>query len=88
MALIEAMDTLPERQRVALWLTAAEGCSHREVAEVLETSEKSVKALVHRGRASLIARLHGPEDGRASRVEPSAADGPRGSDSKSRRRST
>ena len=35
-ALIEAMDTLPERQRVALWLTAAEGCSHREVAEVLE----------------------------------------------------
>ena len=55
--LTRALDALPERQRVALWLSAAEGCSHREIAEVLETSEKSVKALVHRGRAAVSARL-------------------------------
>lgn len=56
-ALTRALDTLPERQRIALWLSAAEGCSHREVAEVLETSEKSVKALVHRARATLGERM-------------------------------
>ncbi len=57
--LVRALDDLPERQRVALWMSAAEGCSHREVAEVLGASEKSVKALVHRARASLVDRLGG-----------------------------
>lgn len=55
--LARALDALPERQRVALWMAAAEGCSHREVADVLGASEKSVKALVHRARASIVARL-------------------------------
>lgn len=57
--LAAALDGLPERQRIALWLTAAEGCSQREVAEVLETSEQSVKALVHRARTSLLGRMPG-----------------------------
>ncbi len=48
---------LPERQRMALWLSAAEGHSYAEVASILETSEKSVKALVHRGRVALAARM-------------------------------
>jgi RNA polymerase sigma-70 factor (ECF subfamily) len=48
---------LPERQRVALWLCAVEGLSYREIAGVLETSEKSVKALVHRARAKLAERM-------------------------------
>ncbi len=48
---------LPERQRAALWLTAVEGLSYAEVAEALEATEKSVKALVHRARASLAERL-------------------------------
>lgn len=48
---------LPERQRTALWLTAAEGQSHAEVAEVLETTPQSVKALVHRARATLVERM-------------------------------
>ncbi|MFP8874273.1 MAG: RNA polymerase sigma factor [Myxococcota bacterium] len=48
---------LPERQRVALWLCAVEGLSYREIAEVLETTEKSVKALVHRARAKLAERM-------------------------------
>jgi RNA polymerase sigma-70 factor (ECF subfamily) len=56
-ALVRALDELPERQRIALWMTAAEGCSQREVAELLGASEKSVKALVHRARASLAGRM-------------------------------
>ena len=49
--------TLPERQRSALWLTAVEGYSYDEVAEVLETTSASVKALVHRARSSLVDRM-------------------------------
>ena len=49
--------SLPERQRTALWLTAAEGQSYAEVAVVLDASEQSVKALVHRARAALVARM-------------------------------
>ncbi len=55
---------LPERQRTALWLAAAEGHSYDEIAEILETSPKSVKALVHRARATLVDRMGG--FGRAS----------------------
>jgi RNA polymerase sigma-70 factor (ECF subfamily) len=51
---------LPERQRLALWLTAVEGFSYAEVADALETTEKSVKALVHRARSTLAGELGGP----------------------------
>jgi len=51
------LNNLPERQRMALWLSAAEGHSYAEVASILETTEKSVKALVHRGRSALVARM-------------------------------
>jgi len=49
----QALAALPERQRAALWLTAVEGFSYAEVALSLETTEKSVKALVHRARAAI-----------------------------------
>ena len=52
-ALEAALATLPERQREALWLRAVEGFSYAEVAEALATSEKSVKALIHRARVTL-----------------------------------
>lgn len=55
------LERLPERQRMALWLSAAEGHSYAEIAGMLDTTEKSVKALVHRGRASLVSRLRGPK---------------------------
>ena len=48
-----AFAELPERQREALWLRAVEGLSYAEVAEALATSEKSVKALIHRARVAL-----------------------------------
>ena len=50
---------LPERQRMALWLSAAEGHSYCEIASILDTSEKSVKALVHRARVALVVRIPG-----------------------------
>lgn len=55
-----ALERLPERQRAALWLSAVEGQSHAEIATALDTSEKSVKALVHRARVSL-ARIVTPD---------------------------
>ena len=48
-----ALSHLPERQRAALWLCAVEGFSYAETAESLDTTEKSVKALVHRARVAL-----------------------------------
>lgn len=48
---------LPERQRVALWLCAVEGFSYLEIADVMETTTKSVKALVHRGRSRIVERM-------------------------------
>ena len=53
--LLDELEVLPERQRIALWLTAVEGHSYAEVAEILDTTDKSVKSLVHRGRAALVA---------------------------------
>jgi RNA polymerase sigma-70 factor (ECF subfamily) len=52
-----ALAALPERQREALWLAAVEGLSYAEVASALETSESSVKALVHRARTALAERM-------------------------------
>jgi len=49
--------SLPERQRTALWLAAVEGHSYAEVASVLDASPQSVKALVHRARATLADRM-------------------------------
>jgi RNA polymerase sigma-70 factor, ECF subfamily len=53
LGLEQALAALPERQREALWLRAVEGLSYAEVAESLATTEKSVKALIHRARVAL-----------------------------------
>ncbi len=52
-----ALQQLPERQRAALWLAAVEGLPYAEVARALETTESSVKALVHRARVALAEQL-------------------------------
>lgn len=56
-AVERALDRLPERQRAALWLAAVEGLSYAEVATLLETTERSVKALVHRARTALAEQM-------------------------------
>lgn len=53
----EVLDDLPEKQRAALLLSTAEGCAYAEIAEALDVTEKAVKALVHRARSGLAARL-------------------------------
>ncbi len=63
-----ALDHLPQRQREALWLCAVEGFSYAEIAESLETTEKSVKALVHRARVALAKHVT-PEGEPAGRPE-------------------
>lgn len=64
-ALVEqALGHLPERQRAALWLAAVEGLSYAEVATLLETTERSVKALVHRARTSLANEVRSPRQQR------------------------
>lgn len=56
-SLQNALAALPARQRDALLLAAVDGLSYAEVAASLGTSEKSVKALVHRARVALIERM-------------------------------
>jgi RNA polymerase sigma-70 factor (ECF subfamily) len=56
LGLAVAFGALPERQREALWLCAVEGLSYAEIAEALATTEKSVKALIHRARVALVER--------------------------------
>ncbi|TMA22858.1 MAG: sigma-70 family RNA polymerase sigma factor [Deltaproteobacteria bacterium] len=64
-----ALAALPERQRAALWLAAVEGQSYAEVAAAIGTSEKAVKALVHRARAALAEALAGLEGGGEAALE-------------------
>lgn len=64
---------LPERQRAALLLAAVEGLSYAEVAAALQTTEKSVKALVHRARAALADRMAAPEPASGPGPAPAAA---------------
>lgn len=56
-AVEDALGELPERQRAALLLSAVEGRSYAEIAALLDVTEKAVKALVHRARTNLAARL-------------------------------
>ncbi len=48
-----AIAALPERQRMALLLARYEELSFREIADVLDSSERAVKSLVHRARENL-----------------------------------
>lgn len=57
-----ALLELPERQRAALWLASVEGMSYAEVAEALDVSPQSVKALVHRARSAVVKRTRGEAD--------------------------
>ncbi len=52
-----ALDALPSRQRAAVVLKYNEEMSYREIAEILETSEKGVERLLSRARQSLMEFL-------------------------------
>ena len=56
-ALRQAMDRLPERQKLALTLRHFEECSNPEIAAILETSVEAVESLTSRARRALAADL-------------------------------
>lgn len=49
-----ALHTLPEKEVAALTLCLGFGCSHSEVAEILDTPVGTVKTHVRRGRLKLV----------------------------------
>ncbi len=56
-AIKQGLDSLPEKQRLAFVLSKYQGLSYAEVAEVMKTTEKAVKSLIHRAKESLAERL-------------------------------
>jgi RNA polymerase sigma-70 factor, ECF subfamily len=52
-----AIDELPANQRMAVVLARYEELPYAEIAQVLGSSEKAVKSLIHRARERLRARL-------------------------------
>ena len=56
-AIREALDRIPEKQRIAFILNKYQELSYAEVAGVMGTSEKAVKSLIHRAREALSERL-------------------------------
>ena len=55
--LFQAIEKLPENQRVAFTLHKLEGLSYQEVAEILETSLSSIESLMHRAKNNLKKNL-------------------------------
>lgn len=49
----EALDRLPEQQKVSVMLRDYEGYSYREIADITGLSEAQVKINIYRGRVSL-----------------------------------
>ena len=52
-ALAEKLERIPEKQRTALLLRVQRELSYREIADVMRTTESSVKTWIHRARLDL-----------------------------------
>ena len=55
--LFEAINNLPENQRIAFTLHKVEGLSYQEVSEVMKTTVSSVESLMHRAKNNLQKKL-------------------------------
>jgi RNA polymerase sigma-70 factor, ECF subfamily len=53
----QAIDQLPENQRVAFVLAKYDELSYKEIAEIMTTTISSVESLVHRAKTNLQKRL-------------------------------
>jgi len=54
----QAIDQLPQNQRVAFTLNKYEDLSYQEIAEVMEMSLSSVESLIHRAKKNLQKQLY------------------------------
>ncbi len=54
----DALDTLPESQKIAFLLSKQDGYSNQEIADILETSVSAVESLVHRAKKNLHNKLY------------------------------
>ncbi len=52
-----AIDQLPEKQRVVIVLSKYEDLSQKQIAEIMNTSEGAVEALIQRAKANLRKKL-------------------------------
>jgi RNA polymerase sigma-70 factor (ECF subfamily) len=52
-----ALDSLPENQRTALVLSKYEDLPQKEIAQIMNTTEGAVEALIQRGKANLRDKL-------------------------------
>ncbi len=56
--LYKAINSLPERQRVAFTLSKLEDLPYQEIAEIMGVSLSSVESLIHRAKLSLQKKLY------------------------------
>lgn len=56
-AVRQAIEALPEQQRAALILAKYHDTPYVEIAEILDSSEKAIKSLIHRARETLRQNL-------------------------------
>lgn len=56
-ALYQAIDSLPENQRIAFTLTQIEGRSYEESSEIMGNSKSSIESLIFRARNNLRKKL-------------------------------
>ena len=56
-----ALAQLPARERAMVWLAHVEGYEHRDIAQMLNVGEKSVRVLLFRARRKLAAALTAKE---------------------------
>lgn len=58
----EAIDDLPENQRLALTLLVVEDLSYESISDHLEISVSATKSLIHRARQNVIKKLKDKEE--------------------------
>jgi RNA polymerase sigma-70 factor (ECF subfamily) len=54
----QAVDFLPESQKIAITLSKIEGFSNKEIAEIMDVSLSSVESLIHRAKKNLYGKLY------------------------------
>lgn len=61
---LRAVQALPENEKTAILLVAAEGLSHKEAAQIMDCKESTVSWYIHEGRKKLEAMKDIEEGGR------------------------